>query len=50
MTLLIGEVILIRAQFHHGVGGKVRPAGVVLDAGDDDFVAAPVRSQARISG
>ena len=28
-------------------GGKVRPAEVLLDAGDDDFVAAPVTSQAR---
>ena len=50
MTLLIGEVVLIRVLFHHGVGGKVRPAVVVLDAGDDDFVAVPVTSQARVSG
>jgi mRNA interferase MazF len=28
-------------------GGKVRPAVVLLDAGDDDFVAAPVTSQQR---
>jgi mRNA interferase MazF len=36
-------------QFHQGAGAKVRPAAVLLDAGDDDFVAAPITSQARIS-
>lgn len=44
MMLPIGEVVLIRVLFHHGVGGKVRPAVVF------DFVAAPVTSQARVSG
>ena len=29
--------------------GKVRPAIVLLDAGDDDFVAAPVTSRPRLS-
>jgi mRNA interferase MazF len=47
MTLLPGEVVLIRIEFHQTSGGKVRPAVVLLDAGDDDFVAAPVTSQLR---
>lgn len=33
-------------RFHEATGGKVRPAVVLLDTGDDDFVAAPVTSQA----
>jgi mRNA interferase MazF len=44
MTLRPGEVVLIRIDFHQTAGGKVRPAVVLLDAGDDDFVAAPVTS------
>ena len=36
--------------FHQAVGGKVRPAIVLLDAGDDDFVAAPVTSRDRSGG
>jgi len=36
-------------QFHQAAGGKVRPALVLLDTGDDDFVAAPITSQARHS-
>ena len=47
MTLRPGEVVLIRIDFHQIPGGKVRPAVVLLDAGDDDFVAAPVTSQPR---
>ena len=35
--------------FHQTAGGKVRPAVVLLDAGDDDLVAAPVTSRARSS-
>jgi len=35
--------------FHQTAGTKVRPAIVLLDAGDDDFVGAPVTSRARIS-
>jgi mRNA interferase MazF len=31
-------------EFHQAHGGKVRPAVVLLDSGDDDFVAAPVTS------
>ena len=47
MTLRPGEVVLIRIDFHQAPSGKVRPAVVLLDAGDDDFVAAPVTSQPR---
>jgi mRNA interferase MazF len=47
MTLKPGEVVLIRIDFLQSPGGKVRPAVVLLDAGDDDFVAAPITSQAR---
>jgi mRNA interferase MazF len=49
MTLRFGEVVLIRMQFHQAAGAKVRPALVFLDTGDDDFVAAPITSQARRS-
>ena len=49
MTLLRGDVVLLRIDFHQSAGGKVRPAIVLLDAGDDDFVAAPVTSRARSS-
>jgi mRNA interferase MazF len=47
MILRFGEVVLIRMQFHQAAGAKVRPALVLLDAGDDDFVAAPITSQSR---
>ncbi len=40
---------LIRMQFHQAPGSKVRPALVLLDTGDDDFVAAPITSQPRLS-
>lgn len=36
-------------RFHQTEGSKVRPALVLLDAGDDDFVAAPITSQLRSS-
>ena len=49
MKLQLGDVVLIRMEFHQAVGGKVRPAVVLLDAGDADFVAAPITSQARNS-
>ena len=49
MTLCLGEVVLIRMQFHQAPGAKVRPAVVLLDTGDNDFVAAPITSQARHS-
>lgn len=45
MTLKPGEVVLIRMQFHQAPGSKVRPAVVLLDTGDDDFIAAPITSQ-----
>jgi mRNA interferase MazF len=44
MTLQFGDVVLIRMQFHQTTGAKVRPALVLLDAGDEDFVAAPITS------
>jgi mRNA-degrading endonuclease toxin of MazEF toxin-antitoxin module len=49
MTLRPGEVVLIRIEFHQSPGGKVRAAVVLLDAKDDDFVAAPITSQLRAS-
>jgi len=49
MTLLPGEVVLIRIGFHEASGGKIRPAVVLLDTGDDDFVAAPITSRLRTS-
>jgi len=39
MTLQTGDVVLIRMRFHQTQGSKVRPALVLLDTGDDDFVA-----------
>ena len=36
-------------RFHQSPGSKVRPALIILDTGDEDFVAAPVTSQARPS-
>lgn len=41
------EVVLIRIDFHQASGFKVRPAIVLLDTGDEDFVAAPVTSRPR---
>jgi mRNA interferase MazF len=49
MTLRPGEIVLIRIGFHETPGGKLRPAAVVVDSGDDDFVAAPVTSRSRVS-
>ena len=49
MTLRPGEVVLIRIEFHQTPGGKLRPAVVLLDSGDDDFVAAPITSRLRVS-
>ena len=49
MILRFGEVVLIRMQFHQTTGAKVRPAVVLLDTGDEDFVAAPITSQSRHS-
>lgn len=49
MTLRRGDVVLIQMQFHQAPGSKVRPALLLLDSGDDDFVAAPITSQLRLS-
>ena len=49
MTLRAGDVVLIRMQYHQTQGSKIRPAMVLLDTGDDDFVAAPVTSQPQTS-
>jgi len=49
MTLRPGEVVLIRIDFHQTPGGKLRPAVVLLDSGDNDFVGAPITSQLRVS-
>jgi mRNA interferase MazF len=49
MTLRLGEVVLIRIDFRQTPGGKLRPAVVLLDSGDEDFVAAPITSRARVS-
>src|ERR1035441_5447256 len=49
MTLRPGEVVLIRIDFHQASGGKLRPAAVLLDSGDEDFVGAPVTSRSWVS-
>src|ERR1035437_1986781 len=49
MTLRPGEIVLIRIEFRQTPSGKLRPAAVLLDSGDDDFVAAPVTSRSRVS-
>jgi mRNA interferase MazF len=49
MTLRSGEVVLIRIEFHQRSGGKLRPAVVLLDSADEDFVAAPITSHRRDS-
>ena len=49
MKLQSAEVVLIRMQFQQAQGSKIRPALVLFDAGDADFVAAPITSQTRVS-
>src|ERR1039458_9892220 len=49
MTLRPGEVVLIRIEFHQRFGGKLRPAGVLLDSTDEDFIAASIPSHSRVS-
>ena len=49
MTFRPGEIVLIRIDFHQTPGGKLRPAVVLLDSADDDFVAAPITSRLRVS-
>ena len=48
MTLRPGEVVLIRIEFHQRAGGKVRPAVVLLDSADEDFVAAPINADPQV--
>jgi hypothetical protein len=45
MALKFGDVVLIEVEFHQTRGSKIRPATVVLDSGDEDFVAAPITSR-----
>jgi mRNA interferase MazF len=49
MKLQLGDVVLLRMEYHQEAGAKVRPAVVLLDSGDDDLVAAPRTSQVRQS-
>lgn len=49
MILRLGEIVLIRIDFHQTPRGKVRPAVVLLDSRDDDFVGAPITSRPRAS-
>jgi hypothetical protein len=49
MTLRPGDVVLIRMEFHQTAAARVRPAAVLLDTGDEDFVAAPIISHERNS-
>ena len=49
MTFRLGDVVLIRMQFHQASGSKIRPALVLLDSGDDDFIAAPITSRPIVS-
>ena len=36
-------------EFHQTPGGKLRPAVVLLDSGDEDFLADPITSRLRVS-
>ncbi len=36
-------------EFHQSQGGKVRPAIIILDTGDDDVIVAPVTSRPQFS-
>ena len=49
MPLRPGDIVLIRIEFHQRPGGKLRPAVVLLDSADEDFVAAPITSRARVT-
>ena len=49
MDLRLGDIVLIEVRFHQAEGAKVRPVIVVLDSGDEDFVAVPVTSRARVA-
>lgn len=49
MELRPGDIALIDVRFHESEGAKIRPVIVVMDTGDEDFVAVPVTSRARIA-
>jgi mRNA-degrading endonuclease toxin of MazEF toxin-antitoxin module len=49
MPLQPGDIVLIRIEFHQRPGGKLRPAVILLDSADEDFVAAPITSHSRVS-
>jgi len=49
MILRFGDVVLVRMEFHQAAGDRIRPAVVLLDAGDEDFIAAPITSRRRYS-
>jgi mRNA interferase MazF len=50
MARRFGEVVLVEVHFHQMKGSKIRPATVVLDSGDEDFVAAPITSRPSVAG
>jgi mRNA interferase MazF len=45
-----GDVVLVEVHFHQTHGAKVRPAVVVLDSGDEDFLGAPITTRVRAGG
>src|SRR5688500_14287530 len=45
----VGDVVLIQIPYHQTMGGKIRPAVVVLDSGDAVLVVAPVTSAMRFT-
>jgi len=47
MILNPGEVYLVETPFHQRQGAKVRPAIILLDSGDDDFLGIPVTTVGR---
>jgi mRNA-degrading endonuclease toxin of MazEF toxin-antitoxin module len=49
MPLQPGDIVLIRIEFHQRPGGKLRPAVILLDSADEDFVAAPITFRARVT-
>jgi hypothetical protein len=42
MDLLPGDVVLLQVHFHQRQGAKARPAVIVLDSGDEDFVVTAI--------
>ena len=47
MNLECGEIVLIEVPFHQAGGAKIRPAVVILDSADEDFLGAPITSRSR---